>query len=438
MNIQESSGGKKRIVIVGAGFAGLHTYMELHRKLHGRKDVFITLINKTDYFLFTPMIHEVAVGNLLPNGITQSLRVLPQCCLSDFIEAEVSSVDLDEREVHYMQSHRIDSNDDNFQNGTIKYDYLVLAPGARSNYFGVEGAKEHSLILQDLNDAKRIKNHILHRFEEAQATSDEIRRKELLTFVIIGGGATGVELAGELANIFNKELKDIYKELYPLSSIKLIHSGEKLVSQSEPWFAEKTKKILLSSGKIDLILNSFVTKIERSCVWVGDQSIKAETIIWAGGVLASDISIKSEKPLVRNEKDKRVLTNMFLQLSDYLNVFVLGDFAWVPQKENKNIPYPTRAQFATQEGRTTGRNIWRLILGDDKLEEFKWNDNGFIVSLGKGGALAHVFGLRFSGFVAWAIYRIAYLSKLFGIRAKIRTALEWTLNLFLPRDLSEL
>lgn len=436
--IQEKGNGKKRIVIVGAGFAGLHTYVELHNRLHGRDDIFITLINKTDYFVFIPMIHEVAVGNLLPSSITQSLRVLPQCCLGDFIEAEVESVDLDKRSVRYKQSHSVDGDDSDFIEGDIQYDFLVLASGSRTNYFGVSGAREYAMTLQSLDDARRMKNHILHRFEEAQVTEDGEKKKELMTFVIIGGGATGVELAGELSDLFTRELRNIYPELYPLSRIKLIHSGDRLLSQSEAWFAEKTKKILEKGGKIDIMLGSSVDKIEKNAVFLGDTVIRTETIIWAGGVTASDIKLVSALEVKRNEKDQRIPVERTLNLKNYKNVFVLGDLAWVPERTDKTVSYPMRAQFAVRQGRTAGENIARLIDGAGNIREFDWRDSGFIVSLGKGGALADISGIKLSGFLAWWLYRTAYLMKIFGARAKIRTVLEWTLNLFLPRDLREL
>jgi len=437
--IQEEGNGKKRIVIVGAGFAGLYTYMELHNQFHGRDDIFITVINKSDYFLFVPMVHEVAVGNLMPGSITQSLRVLPQCCLNDFIEAEVESVDFDTQKIVYQASHKGYGDENTTAKKVLEYDYLVLSPGAQTNYFGVEGAPEHTITLQNLNDAKQIKNTILHRFEEAQTVSDDEKKRELLRFIVIGGGATGVELVGEMADIFQKELQGVYPSLYPHSSIVLVHGGAQLLSDKFPLMAKRAKNILEKKGKVEIMLSTRATKIEKGVVWMGDKKIQGSTIVWAGGVVASSLTLVGSRDIQRNERDNRLITTRTLNLSSYPNIFALGDFAWVPQKNNEKESYPTRAQFATREGYIAGRNIKKMIDGEAKsLEEFDWSDQGFIVSLGRGGALAKIGGIHFSGFIAWWLYRTIYLFKMFGARAKFRTAFEWTMNLFLPRDLSEL
>lgn len=438
MKKQEIGENLKRIVIVGTGFAGMYAYMELHKILHDRKDVFITLLNKNDYFLFVPMIHEVAVGNLRPGSITQSLRVLPQCCLDDFIEGEVFATDLDGQKITYKNTHITDSHDNHIKGGVISYDYLILAPGSTTNFFGVPGAREYSITLKDINDAKKIKNHILHRFEEAQSLESEGEKRRILKFVIVGGGPTGVELAGEIADIFNKELKDIYPDLYPLSSVVIIQSGSQLISSRDVWFANKTQEILEKKKKVKILLNTRVTKVNQNSVEFGDgEKINAGTIIWTAGIKAHNLELSAIKGVDYESRSNRVKTNRLLQIPNYKNVYAVGDYAWVPLKDG-NGAYPTRAQFATHQGKIAAKNISTEIFKDNKFKEFDHKDQGFIVSLGKNGALANVFGINFSGFIAWWVYRTAYLFRIVGTRAKLRTALEWTLNLFLPRDLTEL
>ncbi len=437
-SIQERGGGKKRIVIVGAGFAGLYTYLGLHELFHNRDDVFITIINKNDYFVFKPMIHEVAIGNLLPGSITQSIRSLPECCLDDFVEGEVTEIDFDRKQITYLNQSVSDEHSDHIKGGLVSYDYLVLATGSKTNFFGVEGAEKYCMTMNDLEDARKIKNHILNRFEEAQLVSEEDKKKQLLTFIIVGGGPSGVELAGEMGDILNGELRKIYPELYPLSSIHVVQGGAQLISVEEEWFAKKTQEILEAKGKVRVLLNSRVSKVDESGVWVGDTHISGGTVIWTAGVTANNTMYKSSKEISLDERSGRVKTNRALSLPSHEHVFAIGDIGWVPHRDDDTKAYPTRAQFAVKQGVVAARNIFNMVEGNSDRAPFHAEDKGFIVSLGKGGALARLFGMRFSGFIAWWIYRTAYLSKIFGARAKARTALEWTLNLFTDRDLSEI
>ncbi len=438
MRQQEKARDATKIVIVGTGFAGMHAYIELHKKLHGRKDVFITLINKHDYFLFVPMVHEVAVGNLLPGSITQSLRVLPQCCLDDFIEGEVFGIDLDVQKITYKNRHIIDKHDEHIKGGIVHYDYLILAPGTTTNYFGTMGAKENTIPLKNLDDAKRIKNHILHRFEEAQTLESDAEKRRILNFVVVGGGATGVELAGEMADVFRKEMKTIYPDLSPLSRVVIIQAGKQLISDSEPWFANKTQRILENKGNVEVLLNTRVTKVDEGGVELEDGSkIKAGTVVWSAGIKARDMNLSALKGVEYKDRTGRVVVNEFLQVPNYKNVYAAGDYAWIKHRDREGS-YPTRAQFATAQGVSVARNISQHIFKRNDLEVFHHKDKGFIVSLGAGGALAKAYGVHFSGFIAWWVYRTVYLMRVVGKRAKLRMALEWTLNLFLPRDLSEL
>ena len=171
---------------------------------------------------------------------------------------------------------------------------------------------------------------------------------------------------------------------------------------------------------------------------IGDKSIIAGTVIWTAGVKVHKIKIVADKMLEKDEGSGRIKTNRNLSIPSYENVLVCGDFGWVPHRDDATRAYPMRAQFAVRQGPCVAKNIAYMVNGNTKGSSFHIEDKGFIISLGRGGALARVFGIHISGFLAWWIYRTAYLGKIFGIRAKLRTVLEWTLNLFLPRDLSEL
>jgi len=430
---------RKKIVILGSGFAGIYAYLELHKLFHGRKDISIRIINREESFVFTPLIHEVATGSLSPGSVTQPITEIPHCCLDAFIEGEVQSVDLDQKHITYTYTHAKGEEGEHStkEEQKIKFDYLISALGSRTNYFGIVGAEANTLPLKTLRDAARIKNRILFSFEKASTIQDKEKRKSILRFVIVGGGPTGTELAGEISDLILYELRNIYPDIWADASVIIIEAKSRLLSEAGKWFSKKAQRILKEKLNVRVYLDSMVSKIEENGLYLGEKFISSETIIWVAGVRAVPLTFHGSNKLQIDEKKKRIHVNSFLQTTKYLNVFVVGDQAWICDKE-MGQPYPMRAQFAVREGVIAARNIKHLIDNDEVLEEFEWKDKGFIVSLGKGGALAEVFGIRFSGFFAWWIYRLAYLSKLLGTRAKWNTAFSWILNFFLPRDLREL
>jgi len=421
----------KKIVIVGAGFGGLYAYLKLNHYIHAQEDeAVITLISDRDYFLFVPLLHEVATGNLAPNGITQPIRQLPYGCCHQFIEGRVTAIDFDKRKVAFRRT-----NEDSSAESQITYDYLVSAVGFQVNFFDTPGAEEYALTLKDLDDAKKIKNQVLSCFENAQTASAE-EREQLLRFVIVGGGPTGIELAGELMDLLTDELKVAFPNLIPYCQIVMVQNGEKLVPQMQSWFSDQATKVLSRKGNFQPLCNRKAIRVTQEGVEISGNFIKAATVIWTAGVKAKRIALAHHKPVGFEPQTNRIKVTNYLNLSSYPEVFIVGDQAWICDKEHQQ-PYPMRAQFAEREGICAGENIWRSIQ-DKQLCEFEWHDKGFVLSLGKGAALARIFGLNLRGPLAWGLYRGAYLVNLFGWRAKFRTALEWIMNLFLPRDISKL
>jgi NADH:ubiquinone reductase (H+-translocating) len=436
----ENKSDSLRIVILGAGFAGIYAYLQLHKLFHKNPNKHIVLISEYDYFTFTPMIHEVATGTLLPFSITQSLRALPPCCLNRFVEGSVLNVNADTKEV--LVRH---INPEAPLSGTgvrtsleerITFDYCIVAMGSDTNYFGVSGAKEYALTLKNLEDARRVKNRIIESFEQAQITKDEAEKRRLLRFVIVGGGATGIELAGEMSDLIYGELRKAFPLLYPLVEIRLYESATCFLSGIDEWMGTHTHELLAGRKRIQMYCGKRVTKLTRDGIYLGDEYVSTGTVVWTAGVKAKNSSIHAKKKIEKDQKSGRIKVNTFLQIPTYPFLFVVGDQAWVCNKE-AGQPYPMRAQFAVREGETAAENI-KHMENKTELKEFHWKDMGFIVSLGKGNALAYIFGMQLSGPLAWVIYRMAYLLKIVGIRAKLRTALEWTLNTFLPRDISKL
>jgi NADH dehydrogenase len=421
------------------GFGGIFTYLELHKRLHGSEKVHITIINDTDHFTFIPMIHEVATGMLLPSSITYSLRTIPQCCVHDFIEGVATHIDFDKKVVRVRKSNLTTGDD-----GTVpalsavevEYDYIVLATGSETNYFGVPGARECALPLKTLADAKHLKNHIIERFQEAKRLNDEDEQRNMLRFVIVGGGPSGVEIAGELSDILNKELRDAFPTLKGLASVLIIDRGERVLAQAKEWFGLLAEEILAKKNSIYIMHGTSVVEVTTKGVKTDDGFVEAGTVIWSAGVKASPVPFESVTTIDLEERTDRIKVNEYLQIPTHEDAFVIGDAAWIFDKE-KGQPYPMRAQFAVRQGRKVAENIKNILLGDT-LAPFDWKEKGMIISLGKGGALADVYGMQLTGFFAWLVYKMAYLMSIVGVRAKVRMATEWFMNLFLSRDITKL
>ncbi len=311
-----------------------------------------------------------------------------------------------------------------------------MALGSDVNFFTVPGAAVNSLILHSLEDAARIKNRIIESFEQALITKNEMEKRRLLRFVIVGGGPTGVELAGEIADMVNGELKKAFPSLYAFCEIRLYEARERFMCVTDEWFGERSFEILSKKKHVHVFCGSPISEVTPQGISVGKEFIPAGTIIWTAGVRAREVTLVSRKRISQDKATKRIKVNRYLQIPGYAHMFIAGDQAWLEEKEGGQ-PYPMRAQFAVREGEVAADNIVRMMQ-KKPLKEFFWRDMGFLVSVGKGTALAEVFGIQFSGVIAWIIYRVAYLMKIVGTRAKLRTALEWTLNTFLPRDISKL
>jgi NADH:ubiquinone reductase (H+-translocating) len=423
--------GTTRILILGSGFAGIYTYLEFYKRAKGRTDLEVIMVSRDDHFLFMPLLHEVATGNLQPSSIRQPILSLPQERLDDFIQGDVTGVDLDSQTVSIRAERRGETIED-----TLSYDYLVMALGSETAYYGVQGAKENSYPLKSLSDAKRIKNRVLEVFEDVQCRGEDADIASDLRFVIVGGGPTGVELAGELSDFIRNDISRAYSDLARSASIVLIDGGQRLVRQLDLWVSEEVREILERKHNVLVCLNTEVSEVRPDGIQLDDSFLETRTVIWSAGVVAHEVPLSHTHPVVLDDRSRRVSITPSLTLAPYPNVFVVGDQACLVDHETKQ-PYPMRAQFAVRQGVHAARNILLDLEGKPRAS-FDWNDQGIILSLGKGGALASIFGMRLSGPIAWIMYRGAYLFKMYGWRTKVRTAVEWILNFWTPRDISKL
>ncbi|MCR4274832.1 MAG: FAD-dependent oxidoreductase [Candidatus Campbellbacteria bacterium] len=415
---------KKHIIIVGMGFAGLHAYLTLTRILRASDNIEITIVSATDSFTFIPMIHEVATGLLRPDSITYSLRNMVGPYIREFLEGCVTAVDLNTKQVTVALTEGISKN--------YSYDTLIMGIGSTTNFFNTQGAEEYALQLKSLDDAKHLKNKILSAFDDS-ADHLRIGKSAEVNVVVVGGGATGVELTGELSD-FMELLSTTYSDVRVPHSITLLDGNDVLVKGAHTWISAKAQKILEHRPNVKVMLNTHVEKVTAQGVATHGALIPSTLTIWTAGVKASEVAWLPAGAVVVDERSRRIPVDGILRLSQYSDVYVLGDQALV---RSTACQYPMRAQIAMKQGIATARNIVRTIRGETVVP-FEWDDKGFILSLGEGGAVAEVRGVRFSGPLAWWVYRTAYLFTLVGIRAKLRTALEWTINLFTKRDISRI
>jgi NADH dehydrogenase len=411
----------KRIVILGAGFGGTYTFKHLHRFFHRDLTAQLILVNRHNYFLFTPLLHEVATGGVSPENITESLRKVIGCCLYDFYLATVESINLDKKEVITTL-------------GPISYDYLVISLGAETNFYDVIGAKDYSFTLKSLEDAIRLKNHFITTLERSSKVKDESGLSKLLTFVVVGGGPTGVELAAEMADFLYGTFAKFYsQELISKVRIILLQSGPELLPAFPPYFRQKSLEVL-KRKEVEVRLNTSVVRVGKdSIVLSSGEELSTSGTIWVAGIQPASLRFQPEP-----EKDNRgrLIVDQTLQLKGYPDVFVLGDLACFKDEKTDRC-LPALAQVATKQAKVVAENIKCLVRGRP-CQPFTYHHSGDLVSLGRWLAVGEISKFSFSGHFAWWLWRTVYLSKLISWPKKIKVAVDWTLNLFMPRDISQL
>jgi len=379
-----------KIVILGGGFGGVYTLKYLHKLFHNRgltqistrinADVKLVLVNKKNYFLFTPLLHEFTTGSVSLENLVEPIREIIRCCDYEFIHGEVKRIDLEKKIVELDESK-------------LDYDCLVIALGAKTNFYNIPGAEENSFTLKSLDEAIRLRNHFIHMFEIASKDKDE----GLLTFVIVGGGATGVELAAEMSDYFYKTFSKIYpKEIISKVKIILIEKGNELI----PQFSQKLRKIaleVLRKKNINVILGKGVKEVGKDFIKLDDETIiKTKTVIWTAGVEPNLPEIVGN---IEKDNRGRLIVNEYLQVKNYENVFSIGDVCCYIQNQK---PLPQLAQVAVREAEFVAKNIFNLIK-NKPLEKFVYRHQGDLISLGKFFAIGEIKNFTFSGFFTWIL-----------------------------------
>ncbi|MGO9056963.1 MAG: NAD(P)/FAD-dependent oxidoreductase [Candidatus Binataceae bacterium] len=407
-----------RVLILGGGFGGIYTALELEKLLRWRSDVSVTLVTRDNFFLFTPMLHEVAASDLEINAIVNPLRKL-LTRVNTFI-GNVESIDLSARSVRV--SHGLDDHCHG-----LGFDYLVLALGASTNFFGLPGVGANALTVRSLDDAVALRSRLISYLEEANSECAAGERKPMLTFVVAGGGFAGVETMGGI-NDFVREALNFYPNLNAADlRMVLVTPDELILPELGPKLGAYAQLKLGSRG-VEIMTKARVAGFEQGQVKMSDgRSIQACTLVWTAGNAGNPLVASLPLP----NRGGRLLVNEFLEVEKAPGVWALGDCALVP--DLKGGFHPPTAQHALRQGRALGRNIAATITGKKK-KAFRFSTLGQLAAIGRRTGVANVFGIRFSGFIAWWLWRTIYLSKLPRLEKKVRVALDWTLDLCFSKD----
>ena len=412
---------ENNVVIIGGGFAGLYTALELEKLLKREQHITVTLLNSENFFLFTPMLPEAGASSIGTRHIVSPLRKLLR--RTRFAEVAVESINLDSRIVsarHSLTGARLE----------FGYDHLVLALGGVTNYFGVTGAAEHSIPFKTLGDAIYVRNHTIDKLEEAAVEPE--RAEELLTFVVVGGGLTGVEVSGAI-NDFVRDAARYYPELDPKQiRVMLIEAGPRLMPEMNEELAAFAEKIMRARG-IDVRTQTSVIKVEQDGFELSTgERIRTETLIWGAGVAPNPLIARLDLAKERG----RIRVNEYLEVEGRANVWALGDCAHIPDPRTGK-PHPPTAQHAVREGKTAARNIAASFqIGERR--SFDYKTMGQLAIVGERTGVADVMGYLFSGLFAWFLWRTYYLMRIPQLEKKIRVMLDWTLDLFFTRDIVQL
>jgi NADH:quinone reductase (non-electrogenic) len=410
---------KKRVVILGGGFGGLYTALEMERTLARDPDVEVTLVNHDNFFLFTPMLHEVAASDLDMTHIVNPIRKLLKRV--QFFQGDVERIDLHTRTVEV--SHGRDHH-----HHELGYDHLVIGVGNITNYYNLPGLEEHALTMKSLGDAIFLRNRLIQSLEEADFECTEAI-KPLLTIVVAGGGFAGVETIAAV-NDFLRDAVAFYKNLDERDlRIVLVHSGSVILPELNEKLGTYAQSKLIQRG-IEVKLDTRVAGYRNGIVELSDGAkLPAKTLVWTAGTAPHPIL-----DTVPCAKDRgRLLANEYMEVPGWPGVWAVGDCASIPDPRTKK-PYPPTAQHALRQGRVLARNIEAGLRGASK-KPFVFSTVGQLAAIGKRTGVAQVFGFNFSGFVAWWLWRTIYLSKLPRFEKKCRVALDWSLDLLFSKDL---
>lgn len=411
----------RRIVILGGGFAGVTAAGRLERHFGRRPDIEVTIVDGENFSLFTPLLPEVPSGSLQAKHIVYPLRAALR--RTHVRQAEVREIDLDRRVVVAAHCPKC-------REAPLPYDHLVLAFGGATNFFGLPGLADHARTMKTLADATALHAHLIDKLEHADLEDDPEARRGLLTFVVAGGGFAGVETAAQV-NDFVRSAGRYYPRVGPADvRVVLVHSGPRVLPEvSEKLSAYALRQLGRRGVEVRLGERVKGATADRAELSTGEE-LACQTLVWAAGVAPHPLIARLDLP---KGAGGRVAVDACLRSVGRPEVWALGDCAAVPDLAREGVCPPT-AQHALRQGKVVADNVAAALAGGEP-SPFKYKPLGLMAGLGRRSAVAEVFGLRFSGFFAWWLWRTVYLMKLPGLERKVRVALDWTLDLFFARDI---
>jgi NADH dehydrogenase len=412
--------GKKRVVILGGGFGGVYSAIHLQKLFARETSIEIVLVSRDNFFLFTPMLHEVAASDLEATNIVNPLRKLLRRV--EVLVGDVTKIDLPNREVVISHGYR-------GQPLHLDYDHLIIALGSITNFYNLPGFAESAMAMKSLPDAIRLRAQIIQHLEDANSNCSSTDRRSLLTFVVAGGGFAGVETVAAL-NDFLRDALPLYPNLSEeMLRVELVHSGGLILPELGESLGRYTQSVLMHRG-VKIRLNTRVVGMTTDTVLLPNKvTIPCQTLVWTAGTLPSP-AIAS---LPCAKEGGRIRVDECFRVPHWPRVWAVGDCAYVPDRRNPGKSHPPTAQHAIREGKIVAQNIAAALSGRPG-KPFVFTTIGLFASLGRRTGVARILGLNFSGFFAWWLWRTVYLSKLPGLDKKVRVAFDWTLDLLFPKD----
>jgi NADH dehydrogenase FAD-containing subunit len=444
----------KRILILGGGFAGIEVLDRLQKAFQDDARIDITLVSRDNFFLFTPMLPEVSSGSIETRHIITPVRTF--CKRARFFEAKTESIDLKYQCVSISHNIGKDEEPVDHRNHVLEYDYLVIALGGETNFFGNTEIAKHSFTMKTVGDAMILRNHVINMLEQADIEhEDHELKKRLMTFVVVGGGFSGVETIGELNDFIRDSIKHYYHNLEDKDvGVVLVNSGNRLLPEVSNDLAEFTLQ-KLRENKIQVLLNTRVSGAASNKVVLNDGStISSHTLIWTGGVKPDPLVAK----IIDCEHDRKsgkIISNTYLQLNRWNNVFAIGDCAYITDP-NTGIAYPPTAQHAIKQAKLAAENIICDIqqgtsatasstpsttgkaTTNKKAKQFNYKTKGIMALIGKRNGVGVLYGYKIHGFLAWWLWRMYYLGNLPTLDKRVRVMVDWIIDLLFKRDVTRL
>lgn len=414
------SASKPRVLILGGGFGGMYAALEFEQALERGADLDVTLVNRDNFFLFTPMLHEVAASDLDITNIVSPIRKLLRRVT--FFHGDIEAIDLVHKRVGLSHGHEQHCH-------SLPYDHLVLALGSTTNFFNIPGLAARALTMKSLDDAIALRNRLIANLEEADFECAASLRAPLLNFVVAGGGFAGVETIAAMNDFLREAVRFFPHIQEDMLRIILVSSGKVILPELGEKLGTYAQRKLIEQ-KIEVHSNCKVTAVTDRDVTLSDgTTVTTNTLVWTAGVSPHPLLETLPCPKTKG----RVLVNEYLEVPGWPGLWAFGDCALVPDGKT-GLSHPPTAQHALREGRVAAQNILATVRGG-RLKPFVYTTLGLLAPIGKRTGVANILGVNFSGFIAWWLWRTIYLMKLPRFEKKVLVALDWTLDVLFSKDL---